>query len=93
MTHTARLVNSCLGEWEVYVAIDAPSPREWPEHLFARTVPVPTVAERSAALAGLGYEVVSGQRWRWDELDDDDTGPVRLVASVTVHRIASGAAR
>ncbi|MET9886045.1 DUF6303 family protein [Streptomyces sp. NPDC006430] len=93
MTHTARLVNSCCGEWEVYVPTSNPVPREWPEHLFARTSPIPTVAERTAALTGLGYEIVPGQRWEWDELEDDDTGPVRLVASVTVRLIGSEESR
>ncbi|MFE2877472.1 DUF6303 family protein [Streptomyces roseus] len=93
MTLTARLVNSCCGEWEVYVATGTPVPRDWPEHLFTRTSPIPTVAERTSALAGLGYEVAEGQRWEWDELDDDDTGPVRLVASVTVRLSSSEASR
>ncbi|MFF1338137.1 DUF6303 family protein [Streptomyces sp. NPDC058290] len=90
MTHTARLVNSCFGEWEIYVATASPSPRDWPEHLFARTSPVPTLAERTTALAVLGYQVEDGQRWEWNELDDD-TGPVRLFASIKVRQIASEA--
>ncbi|KJY33323.1 hypothetical protein VR46_33685 [Streptomyces sp. NRRL S-444] len=75
----------------MYVATASPSPRDWPEHPFARTSPVPTLAERTAALAVLGYQVEDGQRWEWNELDDDDTGPVRLVASIKVRQIASEA--
>ncbi|MFD9160607.1 DUF6303 family protein [Streptomyces sp. NPDC059558] len=90
MIHSARVANSYRGEWEVYVVTDSPSPREWPEHSFARTAPAPTLAERTAALTTLGYEVVDGATWEWHELDDDVTDPVRFLGMIDVRRIAAG---
>lgn len=90
MTHSARVANGYYGTWEVYVVTDSPSPKDWPDHDFARTSPAPTLAERATALALLGYEIVDGAQWEWCELDGEDTDPVRLLGSVNVRRIPPG---
>ncbi|MFD7747147.1 DUF6303 family protein [Streptomyces sp. NPDC059698] len=86
MTYGARLSNSFLGEWELYVVTDRTS-LEWPEHSFGRTGPVPTVQERADALAALGFVVADGVGWEWQECPTGVTDRVRLLASVDVqHR-------
>ncbi|MFF1779619.1 DUF6303 family protein [Streptomyces virginiae] len=90
MTHSARLAKSCFAGWEIYIVTDSPLPGDWPEHSFDRVSPVPTLAERTSALAVLGYEVVDGAKWEWHELDDGDTGPVRFLGVLDVRRIPSG---
>ncbi|MFK4118459.1 DUF6303 family protein [Streptomyces longwoodensis] len=83
MTHGARLSNSFLGEWELYVVTDLMS-QEWPEHSFNRTGPVPTVQERADALAQLGYVLADGAEWTWQELRTGPMDRVELLASVDV---------
>ncbi|WP_240139935.1 DUF6303 family protein [Streptomyces sp. MUM 178J] len=78
MSHTG-------GAWCLYVVLYGEP--DWPTVRWARTGPVPTVAERRRALAGLGYEVVPGAVWSWteDSRDPDvDSTPVVLIAAVTV---------
>lgn len=90
MTHYAGLANYNFGKWEVHVAADAAFP-DWPTHTFDRTSPIPTLDERAAALASLGYAIVDGARWEWMEVgagDIDDA--VHLLASVDVHPIGEG---
>ncbi|MER5481875.1 DUF6303 family protein [Streptomyces sp. NPDC002812] len=90
MTPSARIANGYHGTWEVYVVTDSPAPKDWPCHDFARTSPIPTLAERTAALAVLGYEVADGAQWEWHELPSDDTDPVRFLGDVDVRLIPSG---
>ncbi|MGF1342842.1 DUF6303 family protein [Streptomyces flavovirens] len=66
MLPQARMATGVYGTWELYVLTDAPS-LEWPEYEFRRVAPVPTLEERAAALAALGYEVVDGAEWEWLE--------------------------
>ncbi|KOY56331.1 DUF6303 family protein [Streptomyces sp. XY332] len=86
MTHSARLANSHFGEWEIYVVTDGPT-LGWPACDFRRTQPIPTLAERTAALADLGYEAAAGAVWEWMEMDNGDTGDVALLAAFDVHPI------
>lgn len=84
MTHSARLTNSPFGEWEIYVVNDGPS-QCWPSYEFRRIQPIPTLAERTAALARLGYEVVDEAVWEWQEMHNGTGADVRLLASLDVH--------
>ncbi|MGW5332404.1 DUF6303 family protein [Streptomyces bauhiniae] len=83
MTHSARLTNSFAGEWELYVVTDGTS-LDWPEHSFARTMPVPTLQERTDALALLGYSVAGGATWEWQEMPSGAMDRVELLAAVDV---------
>lgn len=90
MTHSARLSNSFNGEWELYVVIGDTTSQHWPAHDFRRSAPVPTPAERAAALTALGYEVADGAEWEWMELSSDPAEPVELLASADVRPIGGG---
>ncbi|MCX4549454.1 DUF6303 family protein [Streptomyces sp. NBC_01500] len=86
MVHTAQLSNSG-GRWRLYVVVLEGRVSQWPEYDFGPTAAVPTVAERSRALAGLGFVFTDGAEWEWTEYSEthgDDTSPVRLLASVLV---------
>lgn len=48
------------GRWCLYVALMSVPGSQWPEHYFGRTVRVPTLAERSRALAVLGFVFTDG---------------------------------
>ncbi|MFE9379845.1 DUF6303 family protein [Streptomyces sp. NPDC006855] len=61
----ARMVLDVSGTWKLFV-LTGYEPGEWPVHGFHRAEPVPTVPERVAALAALGYEVRGGAEWKWD---------------------------
>lgn len=74
--------------WRLYVCLMGES--HWPEHVF-RGAQVPTVAQRAAALASLGYAVAlpdnADGSWNWCETSarhDDLSSPVTLIASVPV---------
>ncbi|MFD5347680.1 DUF6303 family protein [Streptomyces anulatus] len=81
----ARMVLDASGTWKLYV-LTGYEPREWPVHNFSRVTPVPTVPERVAALAALGYVVRGGIEWKWDATG----GPRRrLFAKVPVRRLTA----
>ncbi|MGI5048217.1 DUF6303 family protein [Streptomyces sp. JAC25] len=83
--HTAQM-SSRGGRWVLYVALMGGGVSQWPEHDFGPGN-VPTLAERSRALTGLGFVFMDGAEWEWTEYPeqpDDDTSPVRLLASVQV---------
>jgi hypothetical protein len=86
MTYGARLSNSFLGEWELYVVTEGTSSPDWPEHSFGRTGPVPTVQERADALAALGFVLADGAGWEWQEHPAGVADRVRLLAFVDVQR-------
>ncbi|MGW7457037.1 DUF6303 family protein [Streptomyces sp. NPDC054797] len=86
MTYSARLANSYFGEWELYIITEGHAD-DWPTHSFGRTSPTPTLAERTAALAGLGYEAEGGAAWEWMELANGDMDSVELLASYDVRPI------
>ncbi|WP_432155975.1 DUF6303 family protein [Streptomyces sp. bgisy153] len=83
-TLTAQM-SSDGGPWRLYVVVYGEP--EWPTFRWERSGPVPTVAERRAALAVLGYEVAPGAWWGWTEDSqdpDDDSTPAVLIAHTTV---------
>ncbi|MFC8284192.1 DUF6303 family protein [Streptomyces cyaneofuscatus] len=61
----ARMVLDVSGTWKLFV-LTGYEPREWPVHGFNRAEPVPTVPERAAVLAALGYAARDGAEWKWD---------------------------
>ncbi|MBM9620581.1 hypothetical protein JE024_17890 [Streptomyces zhihengii] len=72
------------GQWRLYVVIFGAS--EWPTYDFDGPG-VPTVQERSRALAALGYVFTDGPGWEWTEdvtPDDDPAAPVVLIAFTSV---------
>ncbi|MFC9623406.1 DUF6303 family protein [Streptomyces sp. NPDC056930] len=86
MVHTAQISNRA-GRWRLYVALTGVPVSEWPEHDFGPTATAPTVADRSRALAALGFVFIDGAEWEWTEYREthgDDTAPVRLLASIQV---------
>ncbi|MDX2407617.1 DUF6303 family protein [Streptomyces microflavus] len=83
--HTAQMSRRD-GRWVLYVALMGGGVSQWPEHDFGPGN-VPTPAERSRALTGLGFVFMDGAEWEWTEYSerpDDDSSPVRLLASVRV---------
>ncbi|SCF79657.1 DUF6303 family protein [Streptomyces sp. Ncost-T10-10d] len=86
MEHTAQMSNRA-GRWRLYVVLLGGLVSRWPEHDFGLTATVPTVAERSRALAALGFVFTDGAEWNWIEdceTHGDDTSPVLLLASIRV---------
>ncbi|MCX5110671.1 DUF6303 family protein [Streptomyces sp. NBC_00378] len=86
MEHTAQISNRG-GRWRLYVVLLGGLVSQWPEHDFGPVVTVPTVAERSRALAALGFVFIDGAEWEWTEDNEthgDDTSPVLLLASIRV---------
>ncbi|MFH9560140.1 DUF6303 family protein [Streptomyces globisporus] len=61
----ARMVLDASGTWKLFV-LTGYEPREWLVHGFNRAEPVPTLTERAAALAALGYAARAGAEWKWD---------------------------
>lgn len=91
-TLTAQM-SSDGSAWRLYVVLYGET--EWPTFRWERTGPVPTGAERRAALAALGYEVAPGAVWSWTEDSrdhGDDSTPVVLIAAIAVHGQDGGAA-
>ncbi|MET8113562.1 DUF6303 family protein [Streptomyces prasinus] len=92
VTLTAQMAGDG-GPWRLYVVLYGET--EWPTVRWERSAPVPTGAERRAALAELGYEVAPGAAWSWTEDSrdpDDDSTPVLLIAAVTVREREGSAA-
>jgi hypothetical protein len=91
-TLTAQMANTGGGGWRLYVVVYGAS--QWPTVRF-ESGPVPTGAQRRAALASLGYEIAPGARWSWDEYSQehrDDSTPVVLIADVDVREQEGAAA-
>lgn len=91
MMPTAQM-SSSGGPWRLYVALMGAT--EWPDFRWERPAPVPTIAERRAVLASLGYEPVPGSEWSWIEdtaTHGDDASPVLLIAAVDVRELTGGA--
>ncbi|WP_435232046.1 DUF6303 family protein [Streptomyces althioticus] len=91
-TLTAQM-SSDGSAWRLYVVLYGET--EWPTFRWDRTRPVPTRAERRAALAALGYEVAPGAVWSWTEDSrdhGDDSTPVVLIAAIAVRDQNGGAA-
>ncbi|MEV0141914.1 DUF6303 family protein [Streptomyces globisporus] len=77
--------NSFRGEWELYVVTDGMS-RDWPEHSFGPTGPIPTLQERANALAQLGFGLADDAGWEWQECPTGVMDRVELLASANVQR-------
>ncbi|MEU0128650.1 DUF6303 family protein [Streptomyces sp. NPDC006289] len=91
--HTAQL-SVRTGSWCLYVALMGVPVSQWPEHDFGPGAVVPPPADRSRALTGLGFVFTDGAEWEWTEYSetpDDDTSPVRLLASIVVRSLDGGA--
>ncbi|MFF4243954.1 DUF6303 family protein [Streptomyces sp. NPDC001822] len=91
--HTAQM-SIRDGRWCLYVVLMGVPVSQWPEHDFGPAVQVPTVTGRSQALTALGFVFMDGAEWEWTEYSetpDDDTSPVRLLASVQVRSLDGGA--
>ena len=91
-TLTAQM-SSDGSAWRLYVVLYGVP--DWPTFRWERSGPVPTGAERRAALAALGYEVAPGAVWSWTEDSrdpDDDSTPVVLIAAVAVREQEGGTA-
>ncbi|MEV4193372.1 DUF6303 family protein [Streptomyces toxytricini] len=89
----ARAQMACRsGRWRLYVAL--PGRPEWPTYTFTGTA-VPTLAERSGALATLGFALAGAAGWSWVEDAEqygDPDSPVILFAAADVVPVAGGAA-
>ncbi|MFB6428253.1 DUF6303 family protein [Streptomyces microflavus] len=84
----ARMVVDASGTWKL-VVLTGYEPLEWPAYDFGRIAPLPSVAERVAVLAALGFTVRDGSAWEWDVT----AAPHRIVfAKVPVHPVAEHAA-
>ena len=69
--------------WRLFVVLEG-LVSDWPEVRFAGTYGIPTLADRAAALAQLGYQVDDPDGWYWCEGQTEDHEPVQMLASVTV---------
>lgn len=56
--------------WELYLVVYNTT-EQWPHHKWpvARRHQVPTLAERTRALASLGYSPAADAEWQWQETD------------------------
>ncbi|MER6782722.1 MULTISPECIES: DUF6303 family protein [unclassified Streptomyces] len=84
----------CRGAWWRLYVVVLGSQAPWPTYTFAGGA-VPTVQERSQALASLGYAVTDGGEWSWgedQEQADDPASPVLLIAATDVAPAGRGAA-
>ncbi|WP_308120432.1 DUF6303 family protein [Streptomyces bambusae] len=80
------------GRWRLYVVV--PRALTWPTHYFPGCSVVPTVQERSRALALLGYVLADGADWTWtedSERPDDPSTPVVLIAAADARSRDGGA--
>lgn len=84
--------------WELYVPLSGRPSTVWPEHRWpAEQHLIPTVAERTQALARLGYEPVSGAEWIWHEVVTEEwhrhAPGVRLLGMLTVRPVPGSGGR
>ncbi|MFC9243290.1 DUF6303 family protein [Streptomyces sp. NPDC057136] len=104
-TLRARLGLRCCGTtapqrttgpcWQMFVAMTG-RVSDWPVHTWPTSTEIPSINEREAALASLGFVLVDGAEWEWTE----DTGPeyhphpvrVSLIAAAEVRPSDGGAA-
>lgn len=88
--------NTSGARWEIYIA--GRGSETWLFHTWpvSRRHQIPTIAERTAALAKLGYAPVPGDEWTWTE----DTTPtyhghpaaVQVFANLSVGPLAPACA-
>ncbi|MDX3549657.1 DUF6303 family protein [Streptomyces europaeiscabiei] len=81
--------------WQLFVVMTG-RVDEWPVFTWPTSAPAPTVDERTAALAALGYRLAEDDGWEWCE----DTTPayhahpvrVALMAAADIRPLDGGAA-
>ncbi|QKW50957.1 DUF6303 family protein [Streptomyces buecherae] len=86
----AILSERLAGEWRLVVTFPGRC-SQWPEYRWQPTHEVPTIAARKQALAELGYDVLPGAQWEWDEDSDDPDDPtsrVWLLAGIAVRPVS-----
>lgn len=77
---TSLKANRALAHWELYLVVYN-STDAWPDYKWpaSRRHQVPTLAERTQALAGLGYAPAPGAEWEWQETESPAHGhPVEI---------------
>ncbi|MEW2061490.1 DUF6303 family protein [Streptomyces sp. NPDC007002] len=84
----ARMVLDASGTWKLFV-LTGYEPRDWLAYSFNRAEPVPTVPERVAILAALGYAARGGAEWKWDATPAPRR---RLFAKIAVRPVADRSA-
>ncbi|WP_405959197.1 DUF6303 family protein [Streptomyces sp. NBC_00868] len=81
--------------WQLYVAMTG-LVSEWPTFTWPTSAVIPTVDQRQAALAYLGFTLAEGAEWEWTEHTGPDyhSHPVRvlLLGAVKVRPLPEGAA-
>jgi len=85
---TSLKANRALAHWELYLVVYNTT-EEWPAHKWpaARRHQVPTPAERTQALAELGYAPAPGAEWQWQETESTDHGhamEVSFLGSISI---------
>ncbi|MFE7383502.1 DUF6303 family protein [Streptomyces zhihengii] len=84
-TFTAQMAASPeTGRWRLYIVVFGAT--DWPTYTFDGPG-VPTVEQRSRALAALGYASTDGPGWDWTEDVTPVDDPV-LIAATTVRRVS-----
>ncbi|KFG00250.1 hypothetical protein IQ62_14500 [Streptomyces scabiei] len=91
-TVPAKTAGPC---WQLFVVISG-SVGDWPMFTWPTSTQAPTVDERTAALASLGYRLAEDDVWEWceDTTPDYHPHPVRvaLMAAAQVRPLDGGAA-
>ncbi|MFB7179028.1 DUF6303 family protein [Streptomyces sp. NPDC056257] len=91
-TAPTRTAGPC---WQVYVT-QWGLVGEWPTFTWPTSAVIPTVEQRQAALAVLGFTLVEDAEWEWTEHAGPDYHPhpvrVLLLAGVKVRVLDEGAA-
>lgn len=77
-----------LAYWELYIALGG-AVAEWPTHKWpiSSRHEIPTVQERTQALARLGYQPAPDAQWQWDEAETPayHGHPTRVSMLGTIH--------
>lgn len=73
LTPDKRVGNTSRAHWELYLVVYNTTDA-WPAHAWpvSRRHQIPTTAERTQALANLGYAPVPGTEWLWQEGETPD---------------------
>ncbi|MFB6477556.1 DUF6303 family protein [Streptomyces virginiae] len=81
--------------WQLYVAMSG-LVSEWPTFTWPTGTEAPTLDQRQAALAYLGFVLDEGAEWEWEECTGPDYHPhptrVLLLGSVKVRPLEEGVA-
>lgn len=71
--NSGQLGNTNRAYWELYLVVYNTT-EQWPAHAWpaSRRHQIPTIAERTKALAGLGYAPAPDREWDWCEGETPD---------------------